>query len=144
MTFLNSLLLYTATFDWQIHKFLLKASVRTLLVNKEIKGNLGYVFFFLLVNWNDLNSKSFTASCDSILLMSEDVCRRISCGDWDRGASKSEASILGGSRPHPWKYWGGKHIVLHPPPPPIISTTWKIHMYCKNRIKKHCQALQNH
>ena len=35
---------FNATFDWQIYKFPLKASVQTHLANKEIKENLGYIF----------------------------------------------------------------------------------------------------
>ena len=67
----------------------------------------------------------------------------------DRKLIQTEASIGGGGGQPPlqWKYWGGGANISFcpPPPPPIISATWKINnMKCKNRFKKHFQAVQNH
>ena len=58
MKFLNSLL-YNAMFDWQIYKFILKASVQKLLANKEIKRKSGFYFGFLILNWKVLSSQTF-------------------------------------------------------------------------------------
>ena len=53
---------YNATFDWHIYNPLLKASVHTLLANKDIKRKFGLRFCFLFLNWKVFNSKTLQYS----------------------------------------------------------------------------------
>ena len=49
-----------ATFDWQMYNFIIKASVQTLVANKEIKRKSGLGFCFLFLKWKVFSSKIFT------------------------------------------------------------------------------------